>query len=703
MNPALRPNGLITLINRNSTNIYSGMFPGVVARKFELHEAEIDLATLANRAGVAFVIDEICGFDLRLNQVFLKRRPPINFKWVSIDVGSGTFFNDSEVILKNKQLFMPIKPFQKSFEWIQGFDGESQDVNTKPFTIIGSGHAAFEIALALRKRWPGRSLYLQAYKERLNQKIRDILLSAKISLIAAEEYVEGPTLLCTGSKAPGWLQKIGLPVNQFGRVLTNETLQVIGYPNLFAAGDCAVIKGKERPPSGVWSVRAAKPLALNLERFSKGLDLLTWNPQRIALQLLGGYSSSSVPVAFAVWGQFFQGPSFWFWKWKEIIDRRFMSMFDGHKKMDADNTYESNFCRGCAAKISAITLKDALSEVDLGLLAQYPKDASLISSSQASGSLMQSVDGFPALISDPWLNARLASLHACSDIWATGASVSSAQAIITLPQIAPSLQKDLLAHSLAGIKSALEPQEAELIGGHTFESRNGSSEPVTLGIEISLCVNGYLPPGQSPLSKAGLQPCDQLLISRPLGSGIIFAGAMAGLTRPDHLEAALEHLEKSQHILVEDLQNKESDNQDIHACTDITGFGLLGHLGEMLSITNYQRRLMGKSQLRIKLHAQSIPIFDGVKSLINNGVASTFAPSNRNFFTLIKSSKNSIPLIDLDLNDFAQGRQMLNLYQELIIDPQTCGPLVVSCDSEVARKLINKGPWVSIGSISTIS
>ena len=82
-----------------------------------------------------------------------------------------------------------------------------------------------------------------------------------------------------------------------------------------------MIKGNERPPSGVWSVRAAKPLALNLEGFSKGLALRTWHPQRIALQLLGGYSSSSIPVALAVWGQFFQGPSFWFWKWKEIIEK----------------------------------------------------------------------------------------------------------------------------------------------------------------------------------------------------------------------------------------------------------------------------------------------------------------------------------------------------------------------------------------------
>ncbi len=702
MNPALRPNGLITLINRNSTNIYSGMFPGVIAGRYELHEAAIDLAVLAKRAGVAFVIDEICGFELCQNQVLFKNRPPLNFNWLSIDIGSGTYSNNSQVIVKNKKLLMPIKPFQKSFEWIQEFDNESQKKDEKPFTIIGSGHSAFEIALALRERWPGKPLYLQAYKARLNNKTREILRSAQISLISAKEYVEGPTLLCTGSKSPGWLEKIGLPVNQFGRVLTNQTLQVIGYPNLFAAGDCAVIKDDERPPSGVWSVRAAKPLALNLERFSKGLKLRSWYPQRTALQLLGGYSPSSTPFALAVWDGFSQGPSFWFWKWKEIIDRRFMGMFNAIKSMPRSDRDKFDFCRGCAAKVSAMTLKDAMSELDLGFLAEFPKDASLISTSQGNGSFMQSVDGFPALISDPWLNARLSALHACSDIWATGASVSSAQAIVTLPQVSPSLQKDLLVQSISGIKSALDSQGAELIGGHTFESRNGSAEPITLGIEISLCVNGRLVPGKSPLGKGGLQPDDQLLLSRPLGSGILFAGSMAGLTRPYYLDEAIENLSQSQHFLLEDFENNELDIHDkpaIHACTDITGFGLLGHIGEMLSMANYQRRLSKKSKLRVEIDSQSIPIYKGVSSLINNGVASTFAPANRNFFSLLQADDSSLPLIDLDVSGFTNKIQAYKFYKEVIIDPQTCGPLIISCTSESAKRMLKKGPWILIGKV----
>ena len=76
------------------------------------------------------------------------------------------------------------------------------------------------------------------------------------------------------------------------------------------------------------------------------------------------------------------------------------------------------------------------------------------------------MDGFPALVSDPWLNGRLTALHACSDLWACGAAVSSAMAAITLPMVSANEQQELLVQTLAGIRSVLDEQGAELIGGH---------------------------------------------------------------------------------------------------------------------------------------------------------------------------------------------------------------------------------------------
>ena len=93
-----------------------------------------------------------------------------------------------------------------------------------------------------------------------------------------EEHAPVPalSLRCTGSQAPPWLAESGLPVDGDGRVLTQSTLEVIGHAGLFAAGDCAVINHDPRPPSGVWAVRAAKPLARNLEASSRNQPLHQW-------------------------------------------------------------------------------------------------------------------------------------------------------------------------------------------------------------------------------------------------------------------------------------------------------------------------------------------------------------------------------------------------------------------------------------------
>ena len=124
--------------------------------------------------------------------------------------------------------------------------------------------------------------------------------------------------------------------------------------------------------------------------------------------------------------------------------------------------------------------------------------------SLAHPELLQSMDGFPALVSDPWLNGRLTALHACSDLWACGATVSSAMATITLPMVSADEQQELLVQTLAGIRSVLDEQGAELIGGHTMESRSASPTPASLGVQITLTVNGNSP--QSPWLKSGLRP-----------------------------------------------------------------------------------------------------------------------------------------------------------------------------------------------------
>jgi len=325
-------------------------------------------------------------------------------------------------------------------------------------------------------------------------------------------------------------------------------------------------------------------------------------------------------------------------------------------------------CRGCAAKLPAQPLAAALERVGLG---GQPEDAARLPGSQE---LLQSMDGFPALVSDPWLNGRLTALHACSDLWACGANVSSAMATVTLPMVSANEQQELLVQTLAGIRSVLEEQDAELIGGHTMESRSASPMPASLGVQITLTVNGGRP--QSPWLKSGLRAGDALLISRPLGTGVLFAGAMSGATKATDLDAALKCMACSQHTLIEQV---EPILDGIHACTDITGFGLLGHLGEMLQ---------NNPGLKVKLDGSAIPAYPGALELFERGVSSTLAPSNRAAWRWLKGQ--------VQLQQHPSGALL-----ELLVDPQTCGPLLLACSAAAAAELTQQGPWIQIGSVTT--
>ena len=160
------------------------------------------------------------------------------------------------------------------------------------------------------------------------------------------------------------------------------------------------------------------------------------------------------------------------------------------------------------------------------------------------------MDGFPALISDPWLNAKITVLHACSDLWASGVKLASAQALISLPKVEKDFQSYLFSQSLKGIKSTVEDQGGELIGGHTFESRSLVDKPYSLGIDISLTVQGNLKNGAKPWLKSGMKKGDIILMSRPLGVGVFFAAQMQNINLKDSSEEIMRNLVRSQLRLI---------------------------------------------------------------------------------------------------------------------------------------------------------
>ncbi|MCT0198887.1 selenide, water dikinase SelD [Synechococcus sp. CS-1325] len=658
------PGARISLVSRASTALYSGMVPGLIAGLHGLEHCRIDLRRLCELAGVGFVRAEITGLDRLRRELLLAGRPPIRWDRLSLDVGAVT-----PAAAADSGDDRPIKPLEPFLAWCVLQDSCPDRREQKPLVVRGGGAAGLEVVLALKARFGERRpvmLALRGQGLRLgsaaaNRCGQRLLQDADIP-IWEESAAAVSSVRCTGSRAPHWLAAAGLPVDPAtGRVLTMATLQVEGHPAIFASGDCAQVQADPRPPSGVWAVRAAPVLAVNLRRslVADGRSLRRWRPQRRALQLLGDPTGGR-PRAVAFWGPLALGPSPWLWRWKAAIDHRFMAGFTALAPMGSGRPLVGAMaCRGCAAKLPADPLARALAGLaalgEASAPATGAEDAVVVGSGADGELQLQSLDGFPALVADPWLNGRLTTLHACSDLWACGGRVSSAQALVTLPRAAESVQEELLLQTLAGVCSVLEPLGAALLGGHTLQQRQADGE-----LSLALTVNGTVPPGRF-WSKGGLRPGDALLLTRPIGSGVLFAAAMAGAAQPGWIDAALEVMQQSQAPLVERLAA-----HGCRACTDITGFGLLGHLGEMLEAA--------PGSLSVVLEDGAIPVLPGVRELLSQGFASSLAPANRRAFALLETGRVRIR---------QQGTELMP--RELLIDPQTCGPLLAALPAELCH------------------
>jgi len=243
------------------------------------------------------------------------------------------------------------------------------------------------------------------------------------------------------------------------------------------------------------------------------------------------------------------------------------------------------------------------------------------------------VDFFRALVGDPYLFGRIAATHALGDIYAMGGVPETALAIAALPPARPAITEHDLFHMLKGGTEVLEAAGASLVGGHSAE-----------GAEMALgfAVTGRMRPGRL-MRKAGLRPGDRLILTKPLGTGVILAAEMRGRARARIVEGAIETM----------LQPAAAASavfaaHSATACTDVTGFGLLGHLLEMLAVSSADARL----------DPDSIPALDGALDLIGAGIASSLNPGNQTALAALTDADPDAPLTGL------------------MIDPQTAGGLL---------------------------
>ena len=665
----LPPATAVTLVSRGSTSLYSGLIPAVLAGQAQPGSCAIDLRRLCAAAGVSFVQAEITGLDLKRQQLHLHSRlgtpspvlRSLRWDWLSLDVGSVTAAPPGVA-------GPPVRPLEPFLAWC--------DHLPPAVEVMGSGAAAVEVVLALaarcrRQQRPCRlSLRtvpggLQLGNAPLVRRLEQMVQARGIAICPRARHApaapDRTTVFCTGSHAPAWLRDSGLPCDPRGRVLTRSSLVVQGHGRIFAAGDCGVVACNPRPAGGVWAVRAAPVLARNLQAALLGRPLQSWWPQVHGLVLLGDGQGGAV-----AWrGAFWLGPHPWLWRWKQHLDHRFMAMVNDTAAMTtgAARSGQPMACRGCAAKLPARPLNDALAQL-YGSLPQ-PRDAHAVARMPSDQLLLASLDGFPALVSDPWLNGRLTTLHGASDLWASGACLEGLQTLVTLPRCDAPLQRDLLAQCLAGVRSTARELGGELLGGHSLQALADpdARQPLALQLSLGVSVHGRVRTRQR-WRKGPLQPGDVLVLSRPLGSGVIMAAAQAHGALPVWVDEALAVMGRPQQDLVQLLRR-----HGCRACTDVTGFGLLGHLGEMVQAS--------PPGIRVELDPRRIPVYNGALELLRAGTASTLAPHNASALELL-APQGAIRLRS-EPDATLRG---------LLMDPQTCGPLLAAVPADQATALL---------------
>jgi selenide, water dikinase len=668
------PGVRVTLVARDVETPYSGMLPGWVAGHYGFDECHIDLGRLARFAGARLIRDEAIGLDPSRRRVLCRGHPRIRYDFLSLDIGSAPRADDVPGAAEHAIAVKPIARFAARWEALLA---RARDLRGLRLAIVGGGAGGVELALSVQYRLAGlgvaplevalvtRDELLPSHNDRVRHLLGRIFAERGIEVLTGGEVVrvEPGLLICadgrriafdealwvTEAGAAPWLAGTGLPLTPGGFVMIDEFLRSTGDQHILAAGDVATMAAHPREKAGVYAVRQGPPLADNLRRALAGKRLRRFVPQQRGLALIGTGDRHAIVSRgpFAAHGAYL-------WRLKEWIDRRWMRRYRELPQMLPEPGEDPMRCGGCAAKVPAAVLGRVMAQlqpatkdtVTIGL--DSPDDAALIAFPGAPP-LLQTVDFFRAMVDDPYLFGRIAATHALNDIYAMGGMPETALAIATLPAARPGIVEHDLFHMLRGGLDVLEPAGAVLIGGHSAE-----------GAELALgfAVTGRAPTGRL-LRKGGLRPGDRLILTKPLGTGVILAADGRGLAPARAVEDAIVTMVQSAAASAACLLAHGAT-----ACTDVTGFGLLGHLLEMLRASDKDAAL----------DPAAIPALDGALDFFARGIASSLHADN---------------LAALAALDAGEAHPIA----ALLIDPQTAGGLLagipaaraIACLGELRR------------------
>jgi selenide, water dikinase len=260
--------------------------------------------------------------------------------------------------------------------------------------------------------------------------------------------------------------------------------------------------------------------------------------------------------------------------------------------------------------------------------------------------LVQTVDFFTPIVDDPFTFGQIAATNSLSDVYAMGGRPMSALAMVCFPEKA---DLEILGQILAGGLSKMMEAKCTVIGGHSVRDPE---------IKFGYAVTGAVHP-ERVLTNANAQVLDSLILTKPLGTGVISTAIKKGEAKPAWIDAAVKSMTTLNMAGIEAAKDFR-----VHSATDITGFGLIGHLREMA---------MG-SAVSIRLHAGNVPLLDGALDCVRAGFVPGGLKANREFAECTVGYEGDIP----------------EEIKTILFDPQTAGGLLLSVAAEDARPLLDK-------------
>lgn len=639
------PGVRLTLISTPVDTPYSGMLPGHLAGHYSFDDYTVDLRRLCRFGNTRLIVCRVTEVDRAARRVVLKDRPAIFYDLLSLDIGSVP--NTTEIAgAENAIPIKPVPAFLQQWSSIEEV-AIARDRATR-IVVVGAGAGGVEATLSLQYRLSQRLAdagrqtaapqftapqfiivsrarqllpgHVGGARKRLAAELRrkgiDVLLGETVSSVEADGVTcasgkkvgADAVVLVTPGRAADWLSASGLECNPGGFVRVGETLQSVSDPAVFAVGDCAAFDPHPLPKAGVYAVRQGPVLADNLRRLVQGKEPQAYKPQKkiLALVSLGEKRAVASRGRFSAEGR-------WVWRWKDRIDLRWMDRYEDLPDManSPSPTAEDKApmrCGGCGAKVPQAILQAVLGrlredpETSGALALDHPDDAAEVAL-PPDGRLFQTVDQFRAFIDDPWLFGRIAANHCLGDIHAMGGRPHSALVTVTLPYAEPAIVARDLDLLLRGVLATLGVAGATLVGGHTGEGAD---------VSVGLSVNGIVT-DRAALRKSGAQAGDRIILTKALGTGVLMAAEMERAARGRDVQAALRGMVQSNAAAAETLARFGAT-----ACTDVTGFGLGGHLVEILEA----------SEISATINAAAIPVLPGAGELLADGYASTLHPAN---------------------------------------------------------------------------